>query len=350
MTKPKMRICPKCGASNPASRRTCVSCYICLLKSKEFKEKEKAVRTGKWGQNCLKYRNGARVVASARLMVSKLAALGYHPILLIGKKKKKKKNAVTAETITYMCPEGDGPMKPFLETMSRAYEYILTETLRIQVEEAATSLSPQQYTTSSSHPSCVSHPPHPSSSPSQLSPSPSSPLHPPQHITSNPRPSSPTLLTNSPTSTSPRSFPPHLSHPSSSLTPSFSHPLIKSEEEACPLTSVTVPFSPRFYGASSTAPAQSNMNKSVPRKHSVSPQPLKSQPVETEGACCLLCVHQHHRLQKLFKAADVLLRSSNGHESERGHRGGKGQMATLHLMWENLGGHLGAGEQHHLFY
>lgn len=47
-----------------------MSCYACLQKRKYFKEKEKAVRTGDWGQNTLKHRNGARVVASAHVIVS----------------------------------------------------------------------------------------------------------------------------------------------------------------------------------------------------------------------------------------------------------------------------------------
>ncbi|XP_035529119.1 uncharacterized protein LOC118336559 [Morone saxatilis] len=133
MTKPKARSCPNCGASNTANQKTCASCYVCLLQKKSFKEKETAVRTGNWGQNTLKHRNGARVVASAHVacnllcifQVSKLAALGYNPILFIGKKKKKGVNTVNAEMITYMCPGGDGPVKPFLEKMSTAYEYII---------------------------------------------------------------------------------------------------------------------------------------------------------------------------------------------------------------------------------
>uniref|UniRef100_UPI0037E7AB48 uncharacterized protein n=1 Tax=Semicossyphus pulcher TaxID=241346 RepID=UPI0037E7AB48 len=286
MTKPKMRSCPNCGASNPASRRTCVSCYVCLLKSKEFKEKEKAVRTGKWGQNTLKYRNGARVVASARIMVSKLAALGYNPILFIGKKKK---NTVTAETITYMCPEGDGPMKPFLEPMSRAYEYILNEALRLS-EESAPPLSPPssgllpppECNTSPSYPSCV---PHPSSSPSHSS----SPTHLPYSSTfpSPPSPSPPHLPHLS-TSSSQTSFPPHSPHPSTYLSPSSSRPLIKSEEENYPLTPMQAPFSPSFHLPPSPSPAQPNVNKSVPKRRSLSPRPT-SQPVKKEEALPAQC-------------------------------------------------------------
>lgn len=34
-------------------------------------------------------------------------------------------SSVTAEVVTHMCPGGDGPAKPFLEKMSRAYEYLV---------------------------------------------------------------------------------------------------------------------------------------------------------------------------------------------------------------------------------
>uniref|UniRef100_A0A8P4KTI3 Uncharacterized protein n=1 Tax=Dicentrarchus labrax TaxID=13489 RepID=A0A8P4KTI3_DICLA len=134
MTKPKARSCPYCGAS---------------------------IMAGHWGQNTIKHRNGTRVVASAHVAVSKLAAFGYNPILFIGRKQKRV-NTVNAEMITYMCPGGDGPVKPFLEKMSRAYEYIIKNSQRMQLPEAPSPSPTPQSTCSPSQPSSPPHPPDPS--------------------------------------------------------------------------------------------------------------------------------------------------------------------------------------------
>ncbi|XP_059196802.1 uncharacterized protein LOC131977492 [Centropristis striata] len=214
--KPKLKSCPNCGVNNNASRKTCVSCYVCLLQRKTIKEKETALKTGNWAQKTLKHRNGARVVASAHIAVSKLAALGYNPILLIGKQKKGV-NSVTAETITHMCPGGDGPMKPFVEEMSRAYEYIVKNSNKIQSTEAPAPLPPPQSNTS----------------PFQSS------------------------------------FPPHPPHPSTFLSPSSSHP----PTETNTVTLSHVPSSLSTHLPPAPPPAQQNIDKSVPTQHCPAPTP-----------------------------------------------------------------------------
>lgn len=174
--------------------------------------------------------NGSHVNILCNLLctfqVSKLAALGYNPILFIGKKKQGA-SSVTAEVITHMCPGGDGPAKPFLEKMSRAYEYlvkskanicyyyliyalgcavIVTDMLTYFISDSQTSQSPED----SSH---------------------TTPL---------------------PTTSQPFSSP-HSPDPSTFLPPSVSHPQIDSEEETYTLTLIPV---------EAPSSSQENMNES----------------------------------------------------------------------------------------
>ncbi len=57
--------------------------------------------------------------------VRKLEAVGYKPILFIGKQNKKASNKWVADIITHLHPT---PVtRIFLEKMQRAYEFILTK-------------------------------------------------------------------------------------------------------------------------------------------------------------------------------------------------------------------------------
>ncbi|XP_052424879.1 uncharacterized protein LOC127968053 isoform X1 [Carassius gibelio] len=77
-----------------------------------------------WGQSVKKSRNVGRVIDSARIAVWKLEAVGYKPILFIGKQNKAS-NKWVADVITHLHPT---PVtKMFLEKMQRAYEFILTK-------------------------------------------------------------------------------------------------------------------------------------------------------------------------------------------------------------------------------
>ena len=55
--------------------------------------------------------------------MGKLEAVGYKPILFIGKKDKRASNKWVADIITYLRPT----TKTFLEKMRRAYEFLLTK-------------------------------------------------------------------------------------------------------------------------------------------------------------------------------------------------------------------------------
>ncbi|RXN06788.1 zinc finger 37-like protein [Labeo rohita] len=78
-----------------------------------------------WGQSVIKSRNAGRIIDSARIAVRKLEAVGYKPILFIGKKDKKTSNKWVADIITHLHPT---PVtKTFLEKMRRAYEFILVK-------------------------------------------------------------------------------------------------------------------------------------------------------------------------------------------------------------------------------
>ncbi|XP_062858541.1 mucin-2-like [Trichomycterus rosablanca] len=129
MTRPKFRPCPNCQWLNQANRKTCQSCYDSLSLKKKLREKEDFFKDGQWGQGILKNRNAARVVDSARIMVRKLEALGYMPILFLGKHGKT--NCV-AEVVTCMSPQKEGHLKLFLEKMTRAYEFILRNYEKVQ--------------------------------------------------------------------------------------------------------------------------------------------------------------------------------------------------------------------------
>ncbi|XP_067239024.1 uncharacterized protein [Chanodichthys erythropterus] len=119
MTKPKFRCCPACQVENQAIRKFCIACYASLSKSKKI-EALKDRLDNEWGQGVWKNRNAARVVSSAQVAVQKLAALGYMPILFIGRKKK---NSWIADISAGMALSED--TRPFVDAMKKAYEYLL---------------------------------------------------------------------------------------------------------------------------------------------------------------------------------------------------------------------------------
>ncbi|XP_048035917.1 uncharacterized protein LOC125261382 [Megalobrama amblycephala] len=119
MTKPKFRCCPACQVENQAIRKFCIACYASLSKSKKI-EALKDRLDNEWGQGVWKNRNAARVVSSAQVAVQKLAALGYMPILFIGRKKK---NSWIADISAGMALSED--TRPFVDAMKKASEYLL---------------------------------------------------------------------------------------------------------------------------------------------------------------------------------------------------------------------------------
>ncbi|XP_026060187.1 SH3 and multiple ankyrin repeat domains protein 3-like [Carassius auratus] len=124
MTRPKFRPCPSCQTPNQASRKTCHVCFGSLSTKNKIKEKVASLDS-QWGKSVLKSRNAGRIIDSARIAVLKLEAVGYKPILFIGKQDKRASNKWVADIITHLHPT---PVtKVFLEKMRRAYEFILTK-------------------------------------------------------------------------------------------------------------------------------------------------------------------------------------------------------------------------------
>ncbi|XP_046696027.1 uro-adherence factor A-like isoform X2 [Silurus meridionalis] len=73
----------------------------------------------------MKSRNAGHIIDSARIAVRKLEAVGYKPILFIGKQDKTNSNRWVADIITHLLPT---PVtKIFLNKMRTAYEFILTK-------------------------------------------------------------------------------------------------------------------------------------------------------------------------------------------------------------------------------
>ncbi|XP_026059151.1 histone H1-II-like isoform X1 [Carassius auratus] len=124
MTRPKFRPCPSCQTPNQASRKTCHVCFGSLSTKNKIKEKVASLDS-QWGKSVLKSRNAGRIIDSARIAVLKLEAVGYKPILFIGKQDKRASDKWVADIITHLHPT---PVtKVFLEKMRRAYEFILTK-------------------------------------------------------------------------------------------------------------------------------------------------------------------------------------------------------------------------------
>ncbi|KAF7707213.1 mediator of RNA polymerase II transcription subunit 15-like [Silurus meridionalis] len=119
MTKRKFRPCPACQVKNQAIRKCCSACYTNLCKTKKM-EGLKDRLDNAWGQGVWKNRNASRVVSSAQVAVQKLAALGYMPILFMGRKKK---NLLIADINSGIPLNED--TRPFVDAMKKAYEYLL---------------------------------------------------------------------------------------------------------------------------------------------------------------------------------------------------------------------------------
>ncbi|XP_052447639.1 uncharacterized protein LOC127992799 [Carassius gibelio] len=144
MTRPKFRPCPSCQTPNQASRKTCHVCFGSLSTKNKIKEKVASLDS-QWGKSVLKSRNAGRIIDSARIAVLKLEAVGYKPILFIGKQDKRASNKWVADIITHLHPT---PVtKVFLEKMRRAYEFILTKaTSTAQRPESVPAEQPESLT------------------------------------------------------------------------------------------------------------------------------------------------------------------------------------------------------------
>ncbi|XP_058639737.1 uncharacterized protein LOC131545184 isoform X2 [Onychostoma macrolepis] len=124
MTRPKFRPCPSCQTPNQASRKSCYVCFGSLSTKQKINDKVVSLDS-QWGQSVKKSRNVGRIIDSARIAVRKLEAVGYKPILFIGKQNKKASNKWVADIITHLHPT---PVtRNVLEKMRRAYEFILTK-------------------------------------------------------------------------------------------------------------------------------------------------------------------------------------------------------------------------------
>ncbi|XP_019216945.1 uncharacterized protein LOC109202860 isoform X2 [Oreochromis niloticus] len=134
MTRPKFRPCTSCQTPNQASRRTCCVCFGSLSTKQKLKEKVESLDS-QWGQAVLKNRNVGRIIDSARIAVRKLEAIGYKPILFIGKKDKDSHKWV-ADVITHLDPTST--TRNFLEKMQRAYEFILSKEQQVVQSKNAT--------------------------------------------------------------------------------------------------------------------------------------------------------------------------------------------------------------------
>ncbi|XP_067226142.1 uncharacterized protein [Chanodichthys erythropterus] len=145
MTRPKFRSCPSCQTPNQASRKTCHVCFGSLSTKKKINEKVASLDS-QWGKSVLKSRNAGRLIDSARIAVQKLEAVGYKPILFIGKQDKRASNKWVADIITHL--HHTPVTKILLEKMRRAYEFILTKaTSTAQQPESVAAEQPESQAT-----------------------------------------------------------------------------------------------------------------------------------------------------------------------------------------------------------
>ncbi|KAJ8339854.1 hypothetical protein SKAU_G00344870 [Synaphobranchus kaupii] len=136
MTKPKLKPCPHCEGLNAANCKTCKLCFASLAFKARLKMKEEKLASGDWGDSTKKNRNAGRVLDSARISVKKLHALGYKPILLLGKEKRGKTEqgergsqgpvAALFSLATQQCADSDtAPVEVFMQKAIHTIEYCL---------------------------------------------------------------------------------------------------------------------------------------------------------------------------------------------------------------------------------
>ncbi|XP_050964042.1 uncharacterized protein LOC127164249 isoform X1 [Labeo rohita] len=118
-----VRQCPHCRNKMNCRNRRCVKCGKLL----DFKHRQ-SVRLAKfraqaqqWATTTIKSRNQSKVLDNLTVMMEKLKALGYVPLLLLGKCSKAQKWTAEVQCPLEFPPEGHGVM----EKMLILFEHIL---------------------------------------------------------------------------------------------------------------------------------------------------------------------------------------------------------------------------------
>ncbi|KAJ8286980.1 hypothetical protein GJAV_G00045580 [Gymnothorax javanicus] len=123
MTKPKMKVCPICNSLNAANCKTCNACFAGLTEKERVKKREAKITSGDWAANILRNHNACRVLDSARISVKKLHALGFQPILLLGRRSRA--GGFTADIMSGLGPLPKGPVCDIFTEIVSLYEYFL---------------------------------------------------------------------------------------------------------------------------------------------------------------------------------------------------------------------------------
>ncbi|CAL8312970.1 unnamed protein product [Arctogadus glacialis] len=114
MTKPITRLCPSCRAPNLLRRKTCASCVCPLQQSgKDLQSWAKSVKANK---------NSHRTLESAHVSVTKLNALGYCPLLFVGRHGRK--GEINGDMVHHI-PVNDEVVREILKKMGKLYEHLL---------------------------------------------------------------------------------------------------------------------------------------------------------------------------------------------------------------------------------
>ncbi|XP_073689537.1 uncharacterized protein [Garra rufa] len=118
-----VRQCPHCRTKMNCRNRRCVKCGKLL----DFKHRQSVrvakfrARAQQWAKTTIQSRNQSKVLDNVSVMMEKLKALGYVPLLLLGKCSKTQKWTAEVQCPLELPPEGHGLM----EKMLIHFEHIL---------------------------------------------------------------------------------------------------------------------------------------------------------------------------------------------------------------------------------
>ncbi|XP_073700107.1 uncharacterized protein [Garra rufa] len=118
-----VRQCPHCQTKMNCRNRRCVKCGKLL----DFKHRQSVrvakfrARAQQWAKTTIQSRNQSKVLDNVSVMMEKLKALGYIPLLLLGKCSKTQKWTAEVQCPLELPPEGHGLM----EKMLIHFEHIL---------------------------------------------------------------------------------------------------------------------------------------------------------------------------------------------------------------------------------
>ncbi|XP_073725189.1 uncharacterized protein [Misgurnus anguillicaudatus] len=118
-----IRQCPHCQNKMNCRNRRCVKCGKLL----DFKNRQSMrlakfrAQASQWAKTTIKSRNQSKVLDNLAVMMEKLKALGYLPVLLLGKSSKAQKWTAEVQCPFEFPPEGHG----VIEKMLILFEHIL---------------------------------------------------------------------------------------------------------------------------------------------------------------------------------------------------------------------------------